>query len=146
MEKALRGDKISHIYFIIRLILTCIGFVVMDLGLLILGVTLSNLPTEATGHTIDGLNIFFGAVGFFIVVYCVIVTAIGVAYNLVPILVGSSMKKKFLRTNNPKYIRDSLMLKGIFLGFGILSCFSLITNMLSNELYFTAFGSFILFY
>lgn len=135
MEKALRGDKISHIYFIVRLVITCIGLVIIGMSLLMLGATLSSLPTETTGSTIDGLNIFFGAVGFFIIAYCLIIFAIGVAYNLVPILIGSSMKKKFIKTNNPKYIRDGLMLKGLFLGFGVLSNFSLIPNVISNELY-----------
>lgn len=135
MEKALRGDKISHIYFIVRFVITCIGFVTIGIDLLRLGIILNSLPDRPTGNTIDGLNIFFGVVGFFIIAYCLITLAIGVVYNLVPILIGSSMRKKFIKTNNPKYIRDGLMLKGLFLGFGVLSNFSLIFNIISNELY-----------
>lgn len=80
MKKALKGDKISHIYFIVRLIITCIGF-----SLLALGVNLSKTPAYVTsidgelGQSLSGLSIVIGAIGFFIVVYCVIVFAIGVA-------------------------------------------------------------------
>lgn len=102
-----------------RFVITCIGFITVD---------------------IDGLNIFFSVVGFFIIAYCLITFAIGVVHNLVPILIGSSMKKKFIKTNNPKYIRDELMLKELFLGFGVLSNFSLIFNVISNELYTLIIG------
>lgn len=110
----MKGDKISHIYFIVRLVLTCIGFVIMGFGLLVLGVNLSKTPAYATtidgelGQSLSGLSIDIGAIGFFIVFYCVIVFAIGVAYNLVPVLVGSAMQKKFLKTSNPKFIKNSL--------------------------------------
>lgn len=142
MEQALKGDKISHIYFIVRLILTCIGFVIMGFGLLVLGVNLSKTPAYATtidgelGQSLSGLSIVIGAIGFFIVVYCVIVFAIGVAYNLVPVLVGSAMQKKFLKTSNPKFIKDSLLLKCILLIFGIFRDFSLIGMILGEEAFF----------
>lgn len=142
MEQALKGDKISHIYFIVRLILTCIGFVIMGFGLLVLGVNLSKTPAYATfingelGQSLSGLSIVIGAIGFFIVVYCVIVFAIGVAYNLVPVLVGSVMQKKFLKTSNPKFIKDSLLLKCILLIFGIFRDFSLIGMVLEQEAFF----------
>lgn len=142
MEQALKGDKISHIYFIVRLILTCIGFVIMGFGLLVLGVNLSKTPAYATtidgelGQSLSGLSIVIGAIGFFIVVYCVIVLAIGVAYNLVPVLVGSAMQKKFLKTSNPKFIKNSLLLKCILLVFGIFRDFSLIGMMLEGEVFY----------
>lgn len=142
MEQALKGDKISHIYFIVRLILTCIGFVIMGFGLLVLGVNLSKTPAYATsingelGQSLSGLSIVIGAIGFFIVVYCVIVFAIGVAYNLVPVLVGSAMQKKFLKTSNIKFIKDSLLLKCILLIFGIFRDFSLIGMMSEQEAFF----------
>lgn len=142
MEQALKGDKISHIYFIVRLILTCIGFVIMGFGLLVLGVNLSKTPAYATtidgelGQSLSGLSIVIGAIGFFIVVYCVIVLAIGVAYNLVPVLVGSAMQKKFLKTSNPKFIKDSLLLKCILLVFGIFRDFSLIGMVLGGEAFY----------
>lgn len=142
MEQALKGDKISHIYFIVRLILTCIGFVIMGFGLLVLGVNLSKTPAYATsingelGQSLSGLSIVIGAIGFFIVVYCVIVFAIGVAYNLVPVLVGSAMQKKFLKTSNTKFIKDSLLLKCILLIFGIFRDFSLIGMMSEQEAFF----------
>lgn len=140
MENALRGDKISHIYFIVRLILTCIGTVIMGIGLFILGLRLSLVSDGFVGDILGGWGILFGTIGFFILVYCAIIFAIGLAYNLVPILIGASMKEKFLKTNNPKFIRDSLLLKGIFLGFGITSSFSLIFNAVSNEAYFLVIG------
>lgn len=142
MEQALKGDKISHIYFIVRLILTCIGFVIIGFGLLVLGVNLSKTPAYATsingelGQSLSGLSIVIGAIGFFIVVYCVIVFVIGVAYNLVPVLVGSAMQKKFLKTSNPKFIKDSLLLKCILLIFGIFRDFSLIGMMSEQEAFF----------
>ena len=142
MEQALRGDKVSHIYFIIRLILTCIGFVIMGFGLLVLGVSLSKTPAYATtidgelGQSLSGLSIVIGAIGFFIVVYCVIMFAIGVAYNLVPVLVGSAMQKKFLKTSNPKFIKNSLLLKCILLVFGIFRDFSLIGMILGEEAFY----------
>ena len=142
MEQALKGDKISHIYFIVRLILTCIGFVIMGFGLLVLGVNLSKTPAYATtidgelGQSLSGLSIVIGAIGFFIVVYCVIVFAIGVAYNLVPVLVGSAMQKKFLKTSNPKFIKNSLLLKCILLVFGIFRDFSLIGMILGEEAFY----------
>lgn len=142
MEQALRGDKISHIYFLIRLIVTCIGFVIMGFGLLVLGVNLSKTPAYATtidgelGQSLSGLSIVIGAIGFFIVVYCVIVFAIGVAYNLVPVLVGSAMQKKFLKTSNPKFIKNSLLLKCILLLFGIFRDFSLIGMTLGEEVFY----------
>lgn len=83
MEQVLKGDKISHIYFIVRLILTCIGFVIMGFGLLVLGVNLSKTPAYATTidgelcQSLSGLSIVIGAIGFFIVVYCVIVFVLG---------------------------------------------------------------------
>lgn len=123
-----------------RFVITCIGFVTVGIDLLRLGIILNSLPDKSTGNTIDGLNIFFSVVGFFIIAYCLITFAIGVVYNLVPILIGSSMKKKFIKTNNPKYIRDELMLKELFLGFGVLSNFSLIFNVISNELYTLIIG------
>lgn len=85
MKKALKGDKISHIYFIVRLIITCIGFIITGFSLLALGVNLSKTPAYVTsidgelGQSLSGLSIVIGAIGFFIVVYCVIVFAIGVA-------------------------------------------------------------------
>lgn len=85
MKKALKGDKISHIYFIVRLIITCIGFIITGFSLLALGVNLSKIPAYAShidgelGHSLSELSIVIGAIGFFIVVYCVIVLAIGVA-------------------------------------------------------------------
>lgn len=106
MEKALRGDKISHIYFVVRFVITCIGFVTVGIDLLRLDIILNSLPDKSTGNTIDGLNIFFSVVGFFIIAYCLITFVIGVVYNLVPILIGSSMKKKFIKINNPKYIYE----------------------------------------
>lgn len=142
MEQALKGDKISHIYFIVRLILTCIGFVIMGFGLLVLGVNLSKTPAYATTidgelcQSLSGLSIVIGAIGFFIVVYCVIVFAIGVAYNLVPVLVGSAMQKKFLRTSNPKFIKNSLLLKCILLVFGLFRDFSLIGMILCEEAFY----------
>lgn len=140
MEKALRGDKISYIYFVVRFVITCIGFVTIGIDLLRLDIILNSLPDKSTGNTIDGLNIFFSIIGFFIIAYCLITFAIGVVHNLVPILIGSSMKKKFIKTNNPKYIRDELMLKELFLGFEVLSNFSLIFNVISNELYTLVIG------
>lgn len=142
MEQALKGDKISHIYFIIRLIITCIGFIITGFSLLILGVNLSKTPAYATsidgelGQSLSGLSIIIGAIGFFIVVYCVIEFAIGVAYNLVPVLVGSAMQKKFLKTNNPKFIKDSLLLKCIFLVLGIFRDLSLMSLELSEGAFY----------
>lgn len=121
MEKALRGDKVSHIYFIVKLVLTCVGLCILGFGLLAIGV-----------------------VGFILIAYCVIIFAIATAYSLVPILVGSSLKKKFLRTSNPKFIRDSLLLKGLFLLFGLVTEFSIVVNLFLNELTFTAFGALLL--
>ena len=54
------------------------------------------------------------------------------------------MKKKFLRTNNPKFIRDSLLLKGLFLLFGLITEFSIVVNLFLNELPFTALGALLL--
>lgn len=142
MEQALKGDKISHIYFIIRLVITCIGFIITGFSLLALGVNLSKTPAYAShidgelGQSLSGLSIVIGAIGFFIVVYCVIVLAIGVAYNLVPVLVGSAMQKKFLKTNNPKFIKDSLLLKCILLIFGILRDLSLIGLVLGEGAFY----------
>lgn len=87
MEQSLKGDKISHIYFIVRLIITCIGFIITGFSLLVLGVNLSKTPAYATsidgelGQSLSGLSIVIGAIGFFIVVYCVIVLAIGVVLD-----------------------------------------------------------------
>lgn len=142
MEQALKGDKISHIYFIVRLIITCIGFIITGFSLLVLGVNLSKTPAYAIsidgelGQSLSGLSIVIGAIGFFIVVYCVIVFAIGVAYNLVPVLVGSAMQKKFLKTNNPKFIKDSLLLKCILLVLGIFRDLSLMSLGLSEGAFY----------
>lgn len=142
MEQALKGDKISHIYFIIRLIITCIGFIITGFSLLALGANLSKTPAYATsidgelGQSLSGLSIVIGAIGFFIVVYCVIVFAIGVAYNLVPVLVGSAMQKKFLKTNNPKFIKNSLLLKCILLILGIFRDLSLMSLGLSEGAFY----------
>lgn len=139
MEKALRGDKVSHIYFIVKLVLTCVGLCILGFGLLAIGVAMGGLPIGSRNNSLDGLNIIFGVVGFILIAYCVIIFAIATAYSLVPILVGSSLKKKFLRTSNPKFIRDSLLLKGLFLLFGLVTEFSFL-----NELTFTAFGALLL--
>lgn len=141
MEKALRGDKVSHIYFIVKLVLTCVGLCILGFGLATMGVVMGGLPLDSTGSAIDGVAIIFGVVGFILIVYCVIIFAIATAYSLVPILVGSSLKKKFLRTSNPKFIRDSLLLKGLFLLFGLVTEFSIVVNLFLNELTFTAFGA-----
>ena len=144
MEKALRGDKVSHIYFIVKLVLTCVGLCILGFGLLAIGVAIGGLPIGSRNNSLDGLNIIFGVVGFILIVYCVIIFAIATAYNLVPILVGNSLRKKFLRTNNPKFIRDSLLLKGLFLLFGLITEFSIVVNLFLNELTFTAFGALLL--
>lgn len=94
---------------------------------------MGGLPIGSRNNSLDGLNIIFGVVGFILIAYCVIIFAIATAYSLVPILVGSSLKKKFLRTSNPKFIRDSLLLKGFQL-----------QSFLLNELTFTAFGALLL--
>lgn len=141
MEKALRGDKVSHIYFIVKLVLTCVGLCILGFGLLTIGVAMGGMPLGSGNNALDGLNIIFGVVGLMLIVYCVIIFAIATAYSLVPILVGSSLKKKFLRTNNPKFIRDSLLLKGLFLLFGLITEFSIVVNLFLNELPFTAFGA-----
>lgn len=141
MEKALRGDKVSHIYFIVKLVLTCVGLCILGFGLLAIGVAIGGLPIGSRNNSLDGLNIIFGVVGFILIAYCVIIFAIATAYSLVPILVGSSLKKKFLRTSNPKFIRDSLLLKGLFLLFGLVTEFSIVVNLFLNELTFTAFGA-----
>lgn len=141
MEKALRGDKVSHIYFIVKLVLTCVGLCILGFGLLAIGVAMGGLPIGSRNNSLDGLNIIFGVVGFILIAYCVIIFAIATAYSLVPILVGSSLKKKFLRTSNPKFIRDSLLLKGLFLLFGLIAEFSIVVNLFLNELPFTAFGA-----
>lgn len=144
MEKALRGDKVSHIYFIVKLVLTCVGLCILGFGLLAIGVAIGGLPIGSRNNSLDGLNIIFGVVGFILIVYCVIIFAIATAYSLVPILVGISLKKKFLRTSNPKFIRDSLLLKGLFLLFGLVTEFSIVVNLFLNELTFTAFGALLL--
>lgn len=144
MEKALRGDKVSHIYFIVKLVLTCVGLCILGFGLLAIGVAMGGLPIGSRNNSLDGLNIIFGVVGFILIAYCVIIFAIATAYSLVPILVGSSLKKKFLRTSNPKFIRDSLLLKGLFLLFGLVTEFSIVVNLFLNELPFTAFGALLL--
>lgn len=141
MEKALRGDKVSHIYFIVKLVLTCVGLCILGFGLLAIGVAMGGLPIGSRNNSLDGLNIIFGVVGFIFIAYCVIIFAIATAYSLVPILVGSSLKKKFLRTSNPKFIRDSLLLKGLFLLFDLVTEFSIVVNLFLNELPFTAFGA-----
>lgn len=141
MKKALRGDKVSHIYFIVKLVLTCVGLCILGFGLVTIGVVMGGLPLDSTGSAIDGVAIIFRVVGFILIVYCVIIFAIATAYNLVPILVGNSLRKKFLRTNNPKFIRDSLLLKGLFLLFGLIAEFSIVVNLFLNELPFTAFGA-----
>lgn len=133
MEKALRVDKVSHIYFIVKLVLTCVGLCILGFGLLAIGVAMGGLPIGSRNNSLDGLNIIFGVVGFILIAYCVTIFAIATAYSLVPILVGSSLKKKFLRTSNPKFIRDSLLLNGLVTEFSIL-----------NELTFTAFGALLL--
>lgn len=144
MEKALRGDKVSHIYFIVKLVLTCVGLCILGFGLLAIGVAMGGLPIGSRNNSLDGLNIIFGVVGFILIAYCVIIFAIATAYSLVPILVGSSLKKKFLRTSNPKFIRDSLLLKGLFLLFDLVTEFSIVVNLFLNELTFTAFGALLL--
>lgn len=144
MEKALRGDKVSHIYFIVKLVLTCVGLCILGFGLLAIGVAMGGLPIGSRNNSLDGLNIIFGVVGFILIAYCVIIFAIATAYSLVPILVGSSLKKKFLRTSNPKFIRDSLLLKDLFLLFGLVTEFSIVVNLFLNELTFTAFGALLL--
>lgn len=144
MEKALRGDKVSHIYFIVKLVLTCVGLCILGFGLLAIGVAMGGLPIGSRNNSLDGLNIIFGVVGFILIAYCVVIFAIATAYSLVPILVGSSLKKKFLRTSNPKFIRDSLLLKGLFLLFGLVTEFSIVVNLFLNELTFTAFGALLL--
>lgn len=144
MEKALRGDKVSHIYFIVKLVLTCVGLCILGFGLLAIGVAMGGLPIGSRNNSLDGLNIIFGVVGFILIAYCVIIFAIATAYNLVPILVGNSLRKKFLRTNNPKFIRDSLLLKGLFLLFVLITEFSIVVNLFLNELTFTAFGALLL--
>lgn len=144
MEKALRGDKVSHIYFIVKLVLTCVGLCILGFGLLAIGVAMGGLPIGSRNNSLDGLNIIFGVVGFILIAYCVTIFAIATAYSLVPILVGSSLKKKFLRTSNPKFIRDSLLLKGLFLLFGLIAEFSIVVNLFLNELTFTAFGALLL--
>ena len=144
MEKALRGDKVSHIYFIVKLVLTCVGLCILGFGLLAIGVAMGGLPIGSRNNSLDGLNIIFVVVGFILIAYCVIIFAIATAYSLVPILVGSSLKKKFLRTSNPKFIRDSLLLKGLFLLFGLVTEFSIVVNLFLNELTFTAFGALLL--
>ena len=144
MEKALRGDKVSHIYFIVKLVLTCVGLCILGFGLLAIGVAMGGLPIGSRNNSLDGLNIIIGVVGFILIAYCVIIFAIATAYSLVPILVGSSLKKKFLRTSNPKFIRDSLLLKGLFLLFGLVTEFSIVVNLFLNELTFTAFGALLL--
>lgn len=144
MEKALRGDKVSHIYFIVKLVLICVGLCILGFGLLAIGVAMGGLPIGSRNNSLDGLNIIFGVVGFILIAYCVIIFAIATAYSLVPILVGSSLKKKFLRTSNPKFIRDSLLLKGLFLLFGLVTEFSIVVNLFLNELTFTAFGALLL--
>lgn len=144
MEKALRGDKVSHIYFIVKLVLTCVGLCILGFGLLAIGVAMGGLPIGSRNNSLDGLNIIFGVVGFILIAYCVIIFAIATAYSLVPILVGSSLKKKFLRTSNPKFIRDSLLLKGLFLLFGLVTEFSIVVNLFLNELTFIAFGALLL--
>lgn len=142
MEKALRGDKVSHIYFIVKLVLTCVGLCILGFGLLAIGVAMGGLPIGSRNNSLDGLNIIIGVVGFILIAYCVIIFAIATAYSLVPILVDSSLKKKFLRTSNSKFIRDSLLLKGLFLLFGLITEFSIVVNLFLNELTFTAFGAF----
>lgn len=144
MEKALGGDKVSHIYFIVKLVLTCVGLCILGFGLLTIGVAMGGLPLGSRNNALDGLNIIFGVVGFILIVYCVIIFAIAIAHSLVPILVDSALKRKFLRTNNPKFIRDSLLLKGLFLLFGLISEFSIVVNLFLNELPFTAFGALLL--
>ena len=144
MEKALRGDKVSHIYFIVKLVLTCVGLCILGFGLLAIGVAMGGLPIGSRNNSLDGLNIIFGVVGFILIAYCVVIFAIATAYSLVPILVGSSLKKKFLRTSNPKFIRGSLLLKGLFLLFGLVTEFSIVVNLFLNELTFTAFGALLL--
>lgn len=144
MEKALRGDKISHIYFIVKLVLTCVGLCILGFGLLSIVVAMGGLPLGSRNNALDGLSIIFGVVGFILIVYCVIIFAIATAYNLVPILVGNSLRKKFLRTSNPKFIRDSLLLNGLFLLFGLVTEFSIVVNLFLNELTFTAFGALLL--
>lgn len=141
MEKALRGDKVSHIYFIVKLVLTCVGLCILGFGLLAIGIAKEGLPIGSRNNSLDGLNIIFVVVGFILIAYCVAIFAIATAYSLVPILVGSSLKKKFLRTSNPKFIRDSLLLKGLFLLFGLIAEFSIVVNLFLNELPFTAFGA-----
>lgn len=137
MEQALKGDKISHIYFIIRLIITCIGFIMAGFSLLAIGMFLSKtytylMPINDFGQSTSGLDAFIGVIGFVIVAYCVVMLAIGVAYSLVPILFGLAMKKKFLTTRNPKFIKSSLMLKCILLVFGVIKDLSLIGLLLSE--------------
>lgn len=144
MEKALRVDKVSHIYFIVKLVLTCVGLCILGFGLLAIGVAMGGLPVGSRNNSLDGLNIIFGVVGFILIAYCVTIFAIATAYSLVPILVGSSLKKKFLRTSNPKFIRDSLLLNGLFLLFGLVTEFSIVVNLFLNELTFTAFGALLL--
>lgn len=137
LKQALKGDKISHIYFIVRLVITCIGFIMAGFSLFAIGMFLGKastypLPTNDFGRFTSGLGTFIGVIGFAIVAYCVVVLAIGVAYSLVPILFGLAMKKKFLTTRNPKFIKSSLMLKCILLVFGVFKDLSLIGLLLSE--------------
>lgn len=137
LKQALKGDKISHIYFIVRLVITCIGSIMAGFSLLAICMFLSKaftypMPTDDFGRFTSGLGAFIGVIGFAMVVYCVVVLVIGVAYNLVPILFGFAMKKKFLTTRNPKFIKSSLMLKCILLVFGVFKDLSLIGLLLSE--------------
>lgn len=138
LKQALKGDKISYIYFIVRLVITCIGFIMTCFSLLAIGMFLSKasaypLPkNDDFGRFTSGLGTFIGVIGFVIVAYCVVVLTIGAAYSLVPILFGLAMKRKFLTTRNPKFIKSSLMLKCILLAFGIIKDLSLIGLLLSE--------------
>lgn len=137
LKQALKGDKISHIYFIVRLVITCIGFIMAGFSLLSIGVFLSKaftypMPTDDFGRFTSGLGAFIGVIGFVIIVYCVVALVIGVAYSLVPILFGLAMKKKFRTTRNPKFIKSSLMLKCILLVFDVFKDLSLIGLLLSD--------------
>ena len=57
MEKALRGDKVSHIYFIVKLVLTCVDLCILGFGLVTIGVAMGGLPLGSRNNALDGLNI-----------------------------------------------------------------------------------------
>lgn len=61
LKQALKGDKISHIYFIVRLVITCIGFIMAGFSLLAIGMFLSKtytylMPINDFGQSTSGLD------------------------------------------------------------------------------------------